>query len=73
MRDFRDIEKRLQDGKLSDSDMSRHRHKIWQRILQAQRSRRKIISFLSIPPSIWALASIIIIILFFIFMFLLKK
>ena len=73
MRDFSDIEKRLQNGKLPDSDMSKYRHNIWQRILQAQRSRRKIISFLSIPPSIWALASIIIIILFIVFMFLLKK
>jgi hypothetical protein len=73
MKDFQDIEKRLRNGKLPDSDMSKHRYKVWQTLLQAQRTRRKIISFLSIPPWIWAVGSIIILILFFIFMFLLKK
>jgi hypothetical protein len=73
MREFNEIEKRLQNGKLPDSDMSKHRHKSWQKILQAQRGRRKTISFLSIPPSIWALVSIIIVILFLVFMFILKK
>jgi len=73
MREFKDIEKRLRNGRLPDSDMSKYRHKAWQKILQAQRARRKIISFLSIPPWVWAVASIIILILFFVFMLLLKK
>ena len=73
MKDFKDIEKRLRNGKLPDSNMSKHRIKVWQKLLQAQRNRRKLVSFLSISPSVWALGSIIILILFFIFMFLLKK
>jgi hypothetical protein len=73
MKDYSDIEKRLRNGKLPDSDMSKHRYKVWQKLLRAQRGRRKLASFLSIPPSIWALASIVILILFFIFIFLLKK
>ena len=73
MKDFKDIEKRLKNGKLPDSDMSKHRHKVWQKILQARRTRRKLVSLLSIPPYVWAVGSIIILLLFFIFMFLLKK
>lgn len=73
MKDFKDIEKRLLNGRLQDSDMSKHRHKVWQKILQARRARRKLVSFLSIPPYVWAVGSIIILLLFFIFMFLLKK
>ncbi len=73
MKDFKDIEKRLRNGKLPDSNMSKHRHKAWQKILQARRTRRKLVSFLSIPPYFWAVGSIIILILFFIFMFILKK
>jgi hypothetical protein len=73
MKDYKDIEKRLRNGKLPDSDMSKHRYKVWQKLLQAQRGRRKMASFLSISPSVWALASIIILILLFIFMFMLKK
>lgn len=73
MRDFKDIENRLRNGKLPDSNMSRHHHKVWRRILQAKRIRRKMISVFSIPPYIWAVGSIIILILFFIFVFVLKK
>jgi len=73
MKDFRDIEQRLRNGKLPANDMSRHRHKVWQGILQAKRIRRKMISVFSIPPYIWAVGSLIILILFFIFVFVLKK
>lgn len=73
MKEFRDIEKRLLNGKLPDSDMSRHRPKVWQGILQAKRIPRKMLSVFSIPPYIWALASIIILVLFFIFIFIFKK
>jgi len=55
MKDFKDIEKRLRNGKLPDSDMSKHRIKVWQKLLQAQRNRRKLVSFLSISPSVWVL------------------
>jgi len=73
MKNFQDIEQRLRNGKLPDSDMSKRRYKVWQKILQGQRKRRKLISFLSMPPYVWAVGSIIILILFFIFMFILKK
>lgn len=73
MKEFQNIEKRLRNGKLPDRDMSKHRHKVWQRISHAQRARRKMISFLSIPPWVWAVGSIVILILFFVFMFLMKK
>ena len=73
MKDFKDIEKRLKNGNLPDSDMSKHRHKTWQKILQARRDRRKLVSFLSIPVYVWAIGSIIILMLFFIFMFILKN
>jgi len=73
MKDFKDIEKRLRNGKLPDSDMSKYRHKVWQKIVQDRRTRRKLVSFFSIPPYFWAVGSIIILILFFIFMFIIKK
>jgi hypothetical protein len=73
MKEFQDIEKRLRDGKLPDSDMSKRRVKVWHKIAQTPRSRKEFILFSSLPPWIWAVGSMILLILFFIIMFLLKQ
>ncbi|MFQ5605550.1 MAG: hypothetical protein ACE5HS_19950 [bacterium] len=67
-----EIEKVLRNGKLPHKDLSGIREMNWQKILQAQRKRRKPQFFLSLPPWSWALASIVLILLCVVFMLLLK-
>lgn len=66
-KDIRDIEQRLRNGRLPDADLTQHRTKIWQRLIATKRTRRKFISIFTLPPYIWALVSIAIILGFFIF------
>jgi len=73
MKNYIDIENKLRSGKLPDSDMSKHRMKVWQKIRQVQRQRRKFVSLFSIPPMVWAFGSIVIITILFVLLFLLKK
>ncbi len=73
MKDLKEIEQRLRSGRLPDANLTKHRPKIWNRIIQSRRGRRKTISIFSLPPYIWALASIAILVIFFILMFYLKK
>ena len=67
MKDFKDIEKKLRNGKLPDADMTKRQNQIWRRILLKQRKRRDVRKVFSLVPWIWAFASIIIIVIFLIY------
>lgn len=67
-----DIEELLRDGKLPDTDPSSLRQKAWQSVLAKRRGRRKQKAFLRLQPWSWALASIIVILLGFLILFLLS-
>ncbi|NIR51120.1 hypothetical protein GWO43_21165 [candidate division KSB1 bacterium] len=69
---LKDIEDTLRNGKLPHANLAQHRHKVWQRVLQAQRERRKSKLMLNLPPWIWVLASIVLILLCVIVMLLIK-
>ena len=72
MKDLRDIEQRLRNGKLPDSDMS-YRHKfVWRKILLNQRARRKMRTPILLSPWVWALGSILVVLLFLFYVFYLK-
>lgn len=66
-----EIEDILRNGKLPDSDLAPLRHQVWQQVLKAQRKRRKPKLPLKVPPWVWALASIILILLCVVVMLLL--
>jgi hypothetical protein len=69
---LKEIEDILRNGKLPDADTARLRHQVWQKLLRTQRERRKFKSLLKLQPWIWALASIILILLCVLIMMLLK-
>jgi hypothetical protein len=72
MHNLKEIEDMLRHkGDLAEKDLSQIRHKNWQRMLQARRQRRK--SYTGLPPWIWALASLILIVLCLIVMLLIKR
>ncbi|MFQ5637835.1 MAG: hypothetical protein ACE5IR_07535 [bacterium] len=60
---FKEIEDILRNGKLPDADSSELRHQVWQRVLQNQRQHRTSKLLLRLPPWIWVMASIILILL----------
>jgi hypothetical protein len=62
-KDLHEVEELLRNGRLPDSDLPRVRHKVWQQVLAAQRKRRKAKTLLRLPPWIWALASITVILI----------
>ncbi len=72
-KDIQEIEQRLRNGRLPDADVSQHRMKIWRRLLTKKQTRRKTISIFSLPPYIWALASIAILVMFFLILFYFNK
>ena len=69
---LKDIEQVLRNGKLPDTDPSSLRQRVWQGVLSKQRGRRKPKAFLRLLPWTWALASIIVILLGILVIFLLK-
>ena len=72
MKEFKNIEKKLRNAKLPDSDMSDRFGYTWKKVLEAHRKRReKHLSFF-ISPWAWPVASVIILFLFFVFVFLIR-
>lgn len=72
-KNLKEVEDLLRNGKLPDKDLARIRHQVWQKILKAQRERHQQPKMLlNLQPWIWFLASIILIILCLVLMFLLK-
>lgn len=72
MSEFNDIEELLRNDNLPHRyDTGHMRHLNWQRVLQEHRQRRQLPFLFRIPPWIWSLASIMLIIVcIFIFMLL---
>jgi uncharacterized membrane protein YidH (DUF202 family) len=71
MQNLKEIEDLLRHGReLAEKNLSQIRHETWQRVLHAQRQRRK--RYTGFPPWVWALASLILIVLCFIVMLLIK-
>ena len=62
-RDFRDLEDFLREAKPKDIDASEMRKKVWQKVISAQRKRRKTRVFWGIPPWVWTLGSLVLILL----------
>lgn len=67
-----EIEKLLRNGKLPNKSTLQVRHKVWQQILSAQRERRTSKSLLKLPPWIWPMGSIILILLCLAYFLLMK-
>lgn len=63
MKDLKEIEKLLRDSRLPDTDFTRNRHETWRKLIEAQRRRRKSHILPFVPPWIWALASLILLLL----------
>ncbi len=72
-RKLHEIEDLLRDGKLPDADTAQLRHLVWQKVLEAQRRRRKPRGFMKLPPWAWALGSILLILLGILAMLFLAK
>lgn len=67
MKNLQDIEKMLRESRLPDRDMSHTRYDIWREILKKRRDTRRFGYLFRIRPWIWALASLALIVLCFIF------
>lgn len=50
MRDLKSVEELLRNGKLPNRDLGPLRHKVWQKVLQQQRRRRKPAVALNLSP-----------------------
>ncbi len=72
MKKIREIENFLQDGKLPDQDVTPFRKGTWRHVINAQRARRRARPLLKVPPWTWALASIILVLLFVFFVLYVK-
>jgi len=72
MAKINEIEELLRDSKLSIKNTAQFRYNTWQRILRAQRERRTSKSLVKIPAWIWPMASILVVLLCFIYFFLMK-
>ena len=73
MKDLEHIEKTLREAKPPDHDMTRSRHKVWQNILKRRRERRKRFPLAFIKPWMWALASVIVIVICLFYMLVLCR
>ena len=71
-KDLKAVENFLRNGKLPDKSSAKLQHEAWHKILNAQRQRRRSRRFLKLPPWTWALASIVLVLLCLIIIFLLK-
>jgi len=69
---LQEIENLLRNGKPPDKNLSRLRHKVWKKVVASQRERRGSKLPMNLHPWIWALASIIIVLIFIGMIFLLK-
>jgi len=73
MKDLNDIEAILKETKPPDHDVSHFRTETWHAIIDAQRDRHKKGFLSKCSPWIWALASILLILLCIFFMIMLAK
>lgn len=67
MKTLNEIEKLLKESKPPDREMSQSRHEMWHEILKKRRDRRRLGFLFRIRPWIWALMSIVLIVLCFLF------
>ncbi len=58
-----DIEKTLQESRLEDQDTPKSLHEAWQQALNERQHRHPVPLLLKIKPWMWALASILVILL----------
>ncbi len=73
MKDLKYIEKMLQDARLPDVNTDEMRLKMWKSLLENRRSRHKRGLLYKIKPWMWALASIVFILLCIILMIAIAK
>ena len=73
MKNNRDIEKILKESRLPDRDMSSTGHEVWRRIIEARKTHGKRSPLSRMKPWVWALASILLILLCVLFMILLVR
>lgn len=58
-----DIEKLLFESKLPDQKLSNAQHQIWQQILDERKKRHQLSIIFRIKPWMWALASVLLMLL----------
>lgn len=73
MKESKDIEKILKDSRPPNRELPSTRREAWKRIIERRKTPRKRSPLLKMKPWIWALASIILIILCVYFMILLAR
>lgn len=67
-----DIERLLRDSRLPDRNGSKDRHDVWERVLKARKDRPKRSLLLRVRPWMWALASILLVLLCVLFMLMIR-
>jgi hypothetical protein len=67
-----EIEEFLRSGRLPHADARSLRDRVWQKIVESRRTRRTPKLPLHLPPWIWALASIVLVLLCIIFILMMK-
>ena len=67
-----EIEEFLRSGRLQDADARSLRDRVWQKVVEHRRNRRAPKLPLDLPSWIWALASIILVLLCIIFILIIK-
>ena len=73
MKPLNDIENLLKESRLPDRDMSPTRHEVWHRILERHRDRRRFGPLFRIRPAVWALMSILLVVLCLIIIFVVMR
>lgn len=73
MKKLEDIEKKLRNNNLPETDISSICFQEWQRILKTHKEKQKLSLIFKTTPWLWTLASILLIVLCIIIMFLLKN
>lgn len=63
MNSLNDIEKLLSDSKLPDQELPQTRNQIWHQILDERKKRHKLSMIFLIKPWMWALFSILLILM----------
>jgi len=73
MKDLQDIEKLLEKARPPDQDVSKTRHHIWQEILNRRKNKNRRGFPISLPPWIWVVASLALILICILFMIFIHK
>ncbi|KAA3618699.1 MAG: hypothetical protein DWQ05_06975 [Calditrichaeota bacterium] len=72
-KELQEIEDKLRESRLPDTDFSKSRYETWHRLIKAQRERRKPKTFSFLNNWVWTFASLIIIALGIIIMYYLSS